>query len=64
MAGVHLSKDFFDLIKTIGEAKSKQVRVLRVQSQPAPGVQPLQFRCQSTGQRARRRPQMRTSAFS
>ena len=26
MAGSHLSKDFFDLIKAIGEAKSKQVR--------------------------------------
>ncbi len=28
MAGVHLSKEFFDLIKSIGEAKSKQVRAL------------------------------------
>lgn len=26
-AGAHLSKDFFDLIKSIGESKSKQVRV-------------------------------------
>ena len=26
MAGAHLSRDFFDLIKSIGEAKSKQVR--------------------------------------
>lgn len=26
MAGAHLSKEFFDLIKSIGEAKSKQVR--------------------------------------
>jgi len=24
MAGAHLSRDFFDLIKAIGEAKSKQ----------------------------------------
>lgn len=26
MAGQHLSKDFFDLVKSIGDAKSKQVR--------------------------------------
>jgi hypothetical protein len=26
MAGAHLSKDFFELIKAIGESKSKQVR--------------------------------------
>ena len=26
MAGAHLSREFFDLIKAIGEAKSKQVR--------------------------------------
>jgi hypothetical protein len=25
MAGSHLSRDFFDLVKNIGEAKSKQV---------------------------------------
>jgi len=28
MAGTHLSKEFFDLIKTIGEAKSKQVCII------------------------------------
>jgi hypothetical protein len=27
MASSHLSKEFFDLIKSIGEAKSKQVRL-------------------------------------
>ena len=26
MAGAHLSRDFFELIKAIGESKSKQVR--------------------------------------
>jgi hypothetical protein len=26
MSGAHLSKDFFELIKNIGECKSKQVR--------------------------------------
>jgi len=25
-AGAHLNKDFFDLVKAIGESKSKQVR--------------------------------------
>lgn len=26
MSGTHLSREFFDLVKAIGEAKSKQVR--------------------------------------
>lgn len=28
-AGAHLSKDFFDLIKSIGESKSKQASLLQ-----------------------------------
>ena len=34
MAGAHLSKDFFDLIKAVGEAKSKQEedRIIQIET--------------------------------
>ena len=31
MSGSHLSRDFFELVKAIGESKSKQVRAIREQ---------------------------------
>lgn len=37
MSGAHLSKDFFELIKNIGECKSKQVRARAGPRGPQPG---------------------------
>jgi hypothetical protein len=45
MSGSHLSRDFFELVKAIGESKSKQVRaILRAACALARGERPCSGR--------------------